>query len=101
MGKKLSFTDHYQIWHEPNLSQNWGGRYADPVAYAHLLKNAALVIRDADPSALIISAALAPNTDGGPVNLNEVDYLDQLYAAQAAPYFDIVAAQLLGLSTLS
>jgi len=85
--------DHYQIWHEPNLSANWGQAYVDPPAYANLLREAALNIRTTDPGALILSAALAPTLENGPLNLNEIDYLDQLYRARANRWFDIVAGQ--------
>ncbi len=85
--------DYYQIWHEPNLSANWGQAHVDAPAYAHLLREAALNIRQADASALILSAALAPTLENGPLNLNELDYLDRLYQAKANRWFDIVAGQ--------
>lgn len=85
--------DYYQVWHEPNLSVNWGRRYVDPPAYAGLLREAALNIRQADPSALILCAALAPTVEDGPLNLNEMAYLDRLYQANANQWFDIVAGQ--------
>ncbi|MEM7034398.1 MAG: O-antigen ligase family protein [Chloroflexota bacterium] len=87
---------HYQIWHEPNLSQNWGERHASPAEYTHLLKNAAIQIRQANPQAKILTAALAPTLESGPLNLNEMDFLNGMYQAKAAPWFDIVAAQLYG-----
>ena len=85
--------DYYQIWHEPNLSANWGNAFVDPDAYAGLLREAALNIRDADPEAYLLSAALAPTLEEGPLNLNELAYLDQLYQAKADRWFDIVAVQ--------
>ena len=85
--------DYYQIWHEPNLSSNWGDVFVNPNDYAQLLREAALNIRAADPTALILTAALAPTRETGPLNLNEMDYLDQLYRANAAPWFDVVAGQ--------
>ncbi len=85
--------DYYQIWHEPNLSANWGNAFVDPGAYADLLREAAVNIRDIDPEAYILTAALAPTLEEGPLNLNEVAYLEQLYQAQADRWFDIVAGQ--------
>ncbi|MEM7344103.1 MAG: O-antigen ligase family protein [Chloroflexota bacterium] len=85
--------DHYQIWHEPNLSANWGDTFVDPAAYANLLRDAALNIRAVDSDAYILTAALAPTLEQGPLNLNEISYLDQLYQAKADDWFDIVAAQ--------
>ena len=92
-------VDHYQIWHEPNLSANWGDTYVDPVAYADMLREAALNIRDADPAAHILTAALAATTEDNPLNLNEMTYLDRLYQAKANRWFDIVAIQPYGLWT--
>ncbi len=83
----------YQIWHEPNLSANWGNGFVDPSAYADLLREAALNLRAADPQALILTAALAPTLENGPLNLNEPAYLTQLYQAKANRWFDIVAGQ--------
>jgi hypothetical protein len=85
--------DHYQIWHEPNLSTSWGNTFVDPESYARLLREAALNIRAADPQAVILTAALAPTLENGPLNLNELDYLDGLYRAGASRWFDIVAGQ--------
>ncbi|MEW5961565.1 MAG: beta-galactosidase, partial [Chloroflexota bacterium] len=85
--------DFYQIWHEPNLSANWGNNFVDPVAYAELLGEASLNIHAADAEANILTAALAPTLEEGPLNLNEVAYLDQLYRARAERWFDIVAVQ--------
>ncbi len=85
--------DFYQIWHEPNLSANWGNSFVDPVAYANLLREANLNIRTVDPEAYILTAALAPTLEEGPLNLNELAYLDQLYQTQAEHWFDIVAVQ--------
>ncbi|MBN1218131.1 MAG: O-antigen ligase family protein [Anaerolineae bacterium] len=88
--------DYYQIWHEPNLSVNWGNAYVNPAAYADLLREAALNIHAADPTAFIISAALAPTLEQGPLNLSDVTYLDQLYQNRANDWFDIAAAQAYG-----
>jgi len=85
--------DYYQVWHEPNLSANWGRGLVDPAAYADLLREASLNIRAADAGAVILTAALAPTLETGPLNLNELDYLDRLYVARAERWFDIVAVQ--------
>ena len=91
-----SQLDYYQIWHEPNLSAGWGNRFVDPAGYAGLLREGALNIREADTGALILSGALAPTLENGPLNLNELDFLEQLYQARAERWFDIVAGQAYG-----
>jgi O-antigen ligase len=86
-------VDYYQIWDEPNLSSHWGGRFVDPAAYTSLLREGAINLRAADDNALVLTAALAPTLETGPLNLNESAFLAGLYAANGAPWFDVVAAQ--------
>ncbi len=92
--------DDYQIWHNPNLADGWGEE-PNPTAYAHLLQQAAEAIRAADrtaaqpngPAVRILLGSMAPTVEQGPENLSEVRFLDELYAADAAPYFDVLSAQ--------
>jgi O-antigen ligase len=92
-------VDYYQVWDEPNLAAHWGGGPVNPPAYADLLARTARAIREADPSARILLAGLAPTVETGPQNLSDVRYLEQLYQAGAAPYFDIVAGKPYGFDT--
>lgn len=92
-------VDVYQIWDEPNLARGWGGRPADPIGYATLLQAAYRAIHTADPQALVLTAGLAPTTEAGPDNLNDVIYLRTLYEKGAAPFFDGVAVKLDDFST--
>lgn len=91
--------DYYQIWDEPNLSSHWGNAYVDPAGYARLLREGYIQVKIADPSSLVLAAGLAPNGEGGPLNLNEVAFLQGLYAAGASDYFDIVAVKPYGFGT--
>lgn len=88
-----SVIDSYQIWDEPNLSSGWGGGHVDAAAYVRLLREGALQIRDADPSAVVVLAGLAPTVEDGPLNLNEPDFLEGVYAAGGGDFFDVVAAK--------
>jgi len=100
-------VDHYQVWDEPNLADHWGGGPVSPPAYADLLARTARAIRAADcltattpgPAAQVLLAGLAPTTETGPQNLSDVRYLEQLYRAGTAPYFDIVAGKPYGFDT--
>ena len=83
----------YQIWDEPNIAPHWGHRYVDAASYAGLLREGAVQVRSADPDAQILLAALAPTTEPGGLNQSDLLYLDALYAAGAAPWFDAAAAQ--------
>ena len=92
-------VDHYQIWDEPNLASHWGGGSVNPSAYADLFARSARAIRTADPDASILLAGLAPTTEAGSKNLSDKRYLERLYQAGAAPYFDVVAAKPYGFDT--
>lgn len=85
--------DYYQVWDEPNISAHWGDGYVDVAAYATLLREGYAQIQAADPVAYILPAGLAPTTEEGPLNLNEVVFLRGLYAAGGRGYFDILAAK--------
>ncbi len=89
----------YQVWDEPNIAPHWGNRLIDPVGYARLLHAAAVAVRDADPDAVILAAALAPTQDRGHTAIDEGFFLQRLYAAGAAPYFDAVLVQPFGFGT--
>lgn len=89
---------YYQIWDEPNIAPHWGNRHIDPIGYAQLLQAAAAAIRQADPTAVILSAALAPTRDRGHTAIDELYFLQRLYAAGAATAFDAVAIQPFGFS---
>lgn len=86
----------YQLWDEPNVAPHWGNRLIDPIAYARLLAAASPALRTADPDAVILLAALAPTVDRGHMAIDEVYFLERLYAAGAAPHFDAVAVQPFG-----
>ena len=92
-------VDFYQIWDEPNIAPHWGTQHIEAVSYARLLKAAATTIRDVDPKAFILLAALAPTADRGHLAQDEAYFLNRLYAAGAAPYFDAVAIEPFGFAT--
>ncbi|MBL7202070.1 MAG: O-antigen ligase family protein [Anaerolineae bacterium] len=92
-GRYRGHVAAYQLWDEPNLSSHWGDRYVAPVGYVALLREGAIRARDADPGAVILLAALAPTVEYGPLNLNEVTFLEQITEAGAGPYYDVVALQ--------
>lgn len=89
----------YQVWNEPNLSVEWGGRPADAAGYAEMLRETAEAVRGADPNAVVIAAPLAINTETLDIDGNESDltYLEKLYELGAAPHFDILAANAFGM----
>jgi hypothetical protein len=82
--------DAYQIWNEPNLSREWGDQAPDPAAYTELLKICYQAIKAVDPDAIVISAGLAPTGTGLPVALPDTEFLQGMYDAGAADYFDVL-----------
>jgi hypothetical protein len=82
----------YQIWNEPNLAREWGGRHPDPAGYVALLKAGYQAIKRADPNAIVISAGLAPTTRNDNVAMPDTEFLRRIYAAGAKPYFDALGA---------
>ena len=82
----------YQVWNEPNLKREWGGKAPDPAGYVELLKVCSTAIRQADPNAIIISAGLAPTTRSDNVAMPDTEFLRRMYAAGAQPYFDALGA---------
>jgi len=94
---------YYQIWNEPNIYPEWGSATIDPEAYVELLKAGAEAARSADPDVVIIAGALASTINLQPADpppgnsLNDMLFLQRMYDAGAAPYFDIMAMQGYGL----
>jgi O-antigen ligase len=88
---------YFQIWNEPNLLGEWGGHPVNPEEYTALLKVAYERAKGVDPEAVIITAALAPTAENSVANLNDVLYLEGMYRAGAADYFDILSTMVYGL----
>ncbi len=80
----------YQVWNEPNLSREWGEKEPNAAEYVALLKACYTGIKVADPEAIVISAGLAPTGIDLPVAIPDERFLHEMYAAGAAPYFDIL-----------
>lgn len=90
--------DYIIIWNEPNLSFEWGYRAVDPAGYARLLQAIYAPAHAANPNVLILAAPLAPTLEppGSPNGLNDLLYLEALYQAGAADYFDVLAVHTYG-----
>ncbi len=85
-------VDVYQIWDEPNLEIGWSGP-PSAADYAHVLQTAYAAIHEADPTATVLLAGLAPTIESGPKNISDVLYLRQLYELGTSNYFDGVAGK--------
>ena len=87
------------IWNEPNLSLEWGFRPVDPASYVKMLKVVYPMVKAAAPEVQVLAGALAPTLDppGSEWSMNDLDYLQRMYDAGAADYFDILAIHAYGL----
>lgn len=93
---------HWQIWNEPNIYPEWGNQHANPEDYAQMLCLAHERLKKVDPNNVVIAAALAPTVgqDGGGYaggGLDDLIFLQRMYAAGAGECFDVAAAQGYGL----
>jgi len=83
----------YEVWHEPHLAREWGGKLPDPVAYVKMLKMAYAAIKAADPNAMVISAGLSPTGTWNEVSRPDDWYLESMYVAMGGSsngYFDVL-----------
>jgi len=100
----------YQIWNEPNIYPEWGEYPISAEDYTKLLQVGYTRVKAADPAAIVVAGALASTIeldrqrryapDGNvvsPGGLSDVLFLQQMYNAGAAPYFDVLAMQGYGL----
>ncbi len=75
-----SRVGHWEIWNEPDWHEFWKPA-PDARAFVEMLREAYAAGKAADPKAVFISGGLAGNN---------VDYLRQMYALGARPFFDIL-----------
>lgn len=100
----------YQIWNEPNIFPEWGYKPINAAEYTALLKEAQARVKAVDPEAIVVMGALAAtieldrqrryDANGYPISpggLSDVLFLQEMYDAGAAPYFDVLAMQGYGL----
>lgn len=81
----------YQIWNEPNLAREWGGKRPNPAEYVEFLGKAYRAIKAANPNAIVISAGMAPTGDNNDIAMPDDVFYDQMYQAMGGSsdgYFD-------------
>ncbi|MGD2206425.1 MAG: cellulase family glycosylhydrolase, partial [Anaerolineae bacterium] len=93
MAKRYKGRIHaYQIWNEPNLAREWGGKAPNPAAYTRMLQKAYQAIKSVDPDAWVITAGLAPTTRWDQVAMPDTEFVKGMYNAGARGYFDALGA---------
>ncbi|MGC8782535.1 MAG: cellulase family glycosylhydrolase, partial [Anaerolineae bacterium] len=82
-----------EVWNEQNLWYEWGHEPLDPGRYVTLLCRAYQAIKAADPNIVVVAGALTPTgVNDGSTAIDDVVYLQRMYAAGAKNCFDAVGA---------
>ncbi len=75
-------VNHFIIWNEPNLQNEWGMRRVDPAGYVAMLRAVYPAIKQAHPGAIVLAGALAPTIERNrDVALSDLEYLEEMYQA--------------------
>src|SRR5437764_1376390 len=97
MGRNQALTnERYRppsvvVVHRGNLAREWNDKPPSPAGYVKLLQACYEAIKQADPSAVVISAGLAPTGGDGTANaVPDEPYLWGMYAAGLAKYSDVL-----------
>ncbi len=89
----------YEVWNEPNLAREWGGRPPNAAQYVALLREAYRRIKQADPNAMVVSAGLTPTGTYSSIATPDDVYLEQMYQAMGGNsdgYFDVLGVHAAG-----
>jgi hypothetical protein len=86
----------YQVWNEPNLAREWGDQPPNPTRYTEMLKRCYIAIKTADPQALVVSAGMAPTGTSSAEVMPDDVFIEKMYQAGAAPYFDLLGVHASG-----
>jgi len=88
---------YFQVWNEPNLTNEWGFTPVEPERYTELLCRTYDALKAVDPTIVVLTGALAPTVDLSGFNLMDFVFLQRMYDAGAGECFDILSAQGYGL----
>ena len=91
-------VDYVIIWNEPNLALEWGYEPPDPGKYVAMLRTVYPLIKAANPEVQVLAGALAPTLapPGSEAGMDDLIFLQRMYDAGAAPFFDILAIHAYG-----
>lgn len=88
---------YFQLWNEPNIYPEWGEQAVDPEAYTELLCTGYQRAKAANPDSVILAGAMSPTVALSGWDLNDLVFLQRMYAAGAGDCFDVLSAQGYGL----
>jgi hypothetical protein len=82
-----------EVWNEQNLWYEWGKEPLDPGRYVDMLCRAYRAIKAADPGMVVVAGALTPTgVNDGAIAIDDVVYLNRMYAAGAKNCLDALGA---------
>lgn len=84
-----------QVWDKPNLADNWGGEVATGVTFAPYLEAAWRGAKNGSAGVRVVSPELAIESDLD-TEMGDLDFVDELYAANAGSFFDLLGIALDG-----
>ncbi|WP_237569985.1 Ig-like domain-containing protein [Mycolicibacterium lacusdiani] len=80
----------WEVWNEPNAIMFWQPG-PNAAQYTALLKAAYPAIKAADPNAVVVAASVGATLDWFNLTVNPVRFVDEMYKAGAAGYFDALS----------
>jgi len=91
-------VEYVIIWNEPNLSLEWGYQPVSPEKYVAMLRAVYPAIKAANPAIQVLAGALAPTLapPGSADGMNDLIFLQRMYDAGAADYFDLLSIHAYG-----
>ncbi len=90
-GCNNSYRVAFEVWNEPNLDFQWTGQPLDAARYTEMVRRAYLGAKAGDPDSLIVAGGLAPTGGDGVHSINDVTYLEAMYAAGLQGHFDAIS----------
>jgi len=81
-----------EVWNEQNLWYEGGGSPMPPEQYVAMLSAAYQSIKAADPGMIVISGAMTPAGEVGGAAIDDVNYLNGMYAAGVKNVSDAIGA---------
>jgi hypothetical protein len=91
-------VSHIIIGNEPNLALEWGYQPPDAERYTELLRTVYPMVKAVAPEVEVLAGALAPTNapEGSTDAINDLVFLQQMYDAGAADFFDTLAIHAYG-----
>jgi hypothetical protein len=88
--------DAYEIWNEPNIIREWGGKTPDAGEYVEMMRVSYAAIKRVDPQAIVMTGALSPTTETSANARPDGTFLREMYAAGLQGNYDVLGVHAAG-----